>query len=61
MEKIYHIYVKGECKYHSLDEENFKNIWANLRNLSWVSEVNEDELDYEELIINREVALNSSH
>ena len=54
MDKIYHIYLKGECKFHSLPEEHFQKIW---QDLSWAKE----DLEYEELILNKEVVLNSSH
>lgn len=32
--KIYQIYVKGECIYHSLNEEEFVTIWTSLRRLA---------------------------
>jgi hypothetical protein len=32
-EKIYHIYAKEKCIYHSLKEEEFKNIWDNLKGM----------------------------
>lgn len=61
MNKVYHIYVKGKCEYHSLSEEDFAIIWRDLRNLSWISGFNDVDLDYEELITNPEVSQNSSH
>lgn len=32
-EKIYHIYAKDQCLYHSLREEDFKDTWNNLKNM----------------------------
>ena len=31
--KVYHIYLKGECVLHSLDEANFQSSWSTLQNL----------------------------
>lgn len=31
--KVYHIYLKGECVLHSLDEANFQSSWNTLQNL----------------------------
>jgi hypothetical protein len=63
MEKIYHIYLKNECVLHSVKEEDFQNTFNNLKNLVNILNVeyNENDLTYEELIVNREMILNSSH
>ena len=61
MEKIYHIYAKGQCVYHSLKEEEFKTTWIALNRLADLLTGNSEELSYEELLINKEVSLNSSH
>ena len=62
-EKIYHIYAKERCIYHSLSEEKFSEIWEMLHRMIDLLDMNilEDDLQYEELIINKEVILNSSH
>jgi hypothetical protein len=60
MEKIYHIYAKGHCIYHSLKEEEFKTTWTALNRLAELLSDKSD-LSYEELFINKETALNSSH
>jgi hypothetical protein len=63
MEKIYHIYAKDKCIFHSLKEDQFKDTWNSLNNLINLLDthyVGED-LSYEELFINKEVLLNSSH
>jgi hypothetical protein len=49
MEKIYHIYVKGECKYCNLSEEEFNTIWNYLDKLCWISEIDREDIEYEEL------------
>jgi len=63
MEKIYHIYVKDTCLFHSLKEEEFEKTWKNLKNMMSLmkTDCNDKDLSYEELIMNREVILNSSH
>ena len=58
--KIYHIYARGQCIYHSLKEEEFKTTWIALNRLSELLS-NSSELSYEELIVNKELALNSSY
>jgi hypothetical protein len=62
-EKIYHIYAKGKCLLHSVKEEDFYATWNNLKNM--IGLMNTDysikDLTYEELVINKEVILNSSH
>jgi hypothetical protein len=59
-EKIYHIYARGQCIYHSLKEEEFKTTWIVLGRLADLLS-NSSELSYEELIINKELSLNSSY
>jgi hypothetical protein len=46
-----------------LKEEEFGTIWNTLKNLVGVmkTDYKEEDLSYEELLINKEVALNSSH
>jgi hypothetical protein len=63
MEKVYHIYAKNECLYHSLREEEFRNTWSTLKNMVGLmkTDYSLDDLSYEELMMNKEVSLNSSH
>ena len=63
MEKIYHIYLKNECVLHSIKEEDFQNIFNNLKNLVNILNVeyNEEDVTYEELTVNKEMISNSSH
>jgi hypothetical protein len=63
MEKVYHIYAKDKCIFHSLKEEQFKTTWNTLKSLIKVLDthyVGED-LSYEELIVNKEIVRNSSY
>ena len=62
-EKVYHIYANGKCIYHSLSEEKFTEIWEMLHRMVEIIDVkfSKGDLTYEELIINKEVVLNSSH
>ena len=51
MNKVYHIYGRGECLYHSLSEEEFHNIWNQLNNMVGLmkTDYSVDDLSYEEL------------
>lgn len=62
-EKVYHIYAKGQCIYHSLTEEKFSEIWETIHRMIDLLEVKvtKDELDYEELLYNKHISLNSSY
>ena len=62
-EKVYHIYAKGECIYHSLSEEKFTETWEMLHKMVELIDVkfSKDDLSYEELLVNKEMVLNSSH
>jgi len=63
MEKIYHIYAKDQCLFYSLKEEEFKITWNTLTRLVSVLDTryNENDLSYEELVVNKEMIANSSH
>ena len=62
-EKIYHIYAKNQCLFHSIKEEEFQTTWDTLNNMVGImkTDYNVEDLSYEELVINKEVSLNSSH
>jgi hypothetical protein len=62
-EKVYHIYAKGRCIYHSLSEEKFSEIWDMLHRMVDLlgKNVSTEDLTYEELLVNKEVISNSSH
>lgn len=63
MEKVYHIYAKDKCLYHSLNENEFKKNWNTLTNMVGLmkTDYSVDDLSYEELLINKEMISNSSH
>jgi len=62
-EKIYHIYAKDKCLFHSLKEEEFHNTWSTLKRLVDVLDTRYagDDLTYEELVVNKRAVLDSSH
>jgi uncharacterized protein YpmS len=62
-EKIYHIYAKDRCLFHSIKEEEFTTTWSTLNNLVGLmkTDYTTEDLSYEELIVNKEVSTNSSH
>jgi hypothetical protein len=53
-EKIYHIYLKEQCVYHSLSEEEFQKNWSTLKHLSefLYGNYKSSDLSYEEILIN---------
>jgi hypothetical protein len=63
MEKVYHIYARNECLYHSLKEEDFQATWNALNNMVGLmkTDYSVEDLSYEELVVNKETILNSSH
>ena len=48
-QEIYHIYIKGECIYHSLNESQFKQTWASLKGMVGLMQTSytEKDLSYE--------------
>jgi hypothetical protein len=63
MEKIYHIYAKDRCLFHSIREDDFKTTWETLNNMVGImkTEYTSDDLSYEELVVNKQTVLDSSH
>jgi hypothetical protein len=63
MEKIYHIYAKDRCLFHSVKEEDFQTTWSTLNNMVGIMKTDYviEDLSYEELVINKESIFNSSH
>jgi type II restriction/modification system DNA methylase subunit YeeA len=61
--KIYHIYAKDRCLFHSIKEEEFETTWYTLKNLVGLmkTDYTVEDLSYEELIVNKEIIHNSSH
>jgi hypothetical protein len=63
MEKIYHIYAKNRCVYHSLSEEKFSETWEMLHRMIDLLDVDisKEDLQYEMMYVNKLISLNSSH
>jgi len=63
MEKIYHIYAKDRCLFHSIKEEEFQTTWKTLKNMVGImrTDYSIEDLSYEELMVNRKMSLDSSH
>jgi hypothetical protein len=55
-EKIYHIYAKNQCIYHSIKEEDFNNTWNTLKNMVGLMKTDYtlDDLSFEELLVIRD-------
>jgi hypothetical protein len=62
-QKIYHIYAKDKCLFHSVKEEDFQITWNTLNQLVGLMHTDYcvEDLSYEELTISKELCLNSSH
>ena len=62
-EKIYHIYAKNRCVYHSLSEEKFSETWEMLHRMIDVLDVDisKEDLQYEMMYVNKLIPLNSSY
>jgi len=62
-DKIYHIYAKGQCIYHSLSEEKFTEIWEMLHRMVDLLNLNitKNDLQYEELYVNHLMTQNASY
>ena len=62
-EKIYHIYAKDKCLFHSVKEEDFEATWNTLKNMVGLmkTDYSVNDLSYEELTVQKKVALESSY
>jgi hypothetical protein len=63
MEKVYHIYAKDKCLFHSIKEDEFQTTWSTLNNMVGLmkTDYSVEDLSYEELFVSKETILNSSH
>ena len=54
-EKIYHIYARDRCLFHSIKEEEFNTTWSTLKIMVGLmkTEYTIEDLSYEELIFNK--------
>jgi hypothetical protein len=62
MDKVYHIYAKGKCIYHNLPKNKFEETWEMMHRMIEVLDVKfkKEDLQYEELAINKEIINASS-
>jgi len=63
LEKIYHIYAKQNCLFHSLKEEEFYTTWNTLKTMVGLmkTDYTMDDLSFEELLVNREISRETSN
>jgi len=63
LEKIYHIYAKKNCLFHSLKEEEFYTTWNTLKTMVGIMKTDYtiDDLSYEELLVNKEISRETSN
>jgi len=57
VQKIYHIYAKDKCIFHSIQEEEFQVTWDTLNRMVGImkTEYCINDLSYEELIAHKEL------
>ena len=61
-EKIYHIYVKGNCIYHSLSKSEFDLTWDALSKLVEIfSDYQRQDLSFEEVVSSKQEFAESSY
>jgi hypothetical protein len=62
-ETLYHIYANGRCLYHSLSEKKFSETWDMLHKMIDLLDMNisKDDLQYEEVTVNRLIMQNASY
>ena len=63
IEKIYHRYARDRCLFHSIKEEEFNTTWSTLKIMVGLMKTDYtiEDLSYEELTFNKDLALHSSH
>jgi len=61
-DKLYHIYAKQQCIYHSLSEKEFKEIWDTINKfVSLTAVIDKDDLSYEEVTVEKDLIQNASY
>jgi hypothetical protein len=57
VKKIYHIYAKDKCIFHSISEDEFQVTWNTLNRMVGLmkTEYSMNDLSYEELVVNKEL------
>ena len=63
MEKLYHIYARDRCLFHSIKEEEFNTTWSTLTNMVGLMKTDYtiDDLSYGEVIVNRQQMQEASY
>ena len=63
MERVYHIYAKDRCLFHSIHEDEFEITWNTLNRLVGLMKTDyaTEDLSYEELTLSKNTIHNSSH
>jgi len=63
MEKLYHIYAGKQCLFPNIKEEEFNTTWNTVKGMVGLMQTNytEEDLSYEEVIINRQQMLEASY
>lgn len=53
--KIYHIYAKDKCLFHSINEDEFEITWKTLKNMVGLmkTDYNIEDLTYEEVVVSK--------
>jgi len=61
-EKVFHIYAKDRCLYHSLREEEFQKVWKGLNNMVGLMKTDYeiDDLNFVELPAPRNGSMSSN-
>ena len=62
-EKIYHIYAKDRCLFHSIKEEEFSATWSALKGIVGLMKTNYEvsDLSYTEVYVNKEISQEASY
>ena len=62
-EKVFHIYAKDRCLFHSIKEEDFNVTWNTLKGMVGFMQTDYtiEDLSYEEVSVNKEAQNNSSY
>jgi hypothetical protein len=63
MEKLYHIYAGNQCLFPNIKEEDFSVTWNTVKGMVGLMQTNytEEDLSYEEVMINRQHMLEASY
>lgn len=61
-EKVYHIYAKNRCIYHSLKEDEFDAVWGALNNFVEIfTDYQKEDLAFEKVVKDAKMILDGSY